>query len=228
MIADWQKRDWSHWTYYTSWPALRRVLDRLVYSGAQVGLSRLVPRVPVPAARDTHFTPEALNALLSTPCPAWLRCLVLLCHDCGLRARTALNLRPSQYDATNRSIATRTKQGRSVSVPVSPRLAALLAIAPLGEVPFVPALAGVRGISYGSARLHFVNLCADAGLPRGYGLHDLRRTVARNLWGATHSIGEVQSLLGHSSPKTTIQYLASAVFSVRPANLALVTGGDND
>jgi integrase len=110
-------------------------------------------------------------------------------------------------------------------VPVSARLASLFAIAPAGPVPIVASLAGVPSISYGSARLHFVALCADAGISPGYTLHDLRRTIARELWDATRDLREVQSLLGHSSPKTTLHYLAGEVFSVTPSALARITGG---
>lgn len=222
-IGDWQRRDWSHATYYGAWPSLRRVLSHLVLSGAP-DLTPLVPRVAAPAARQTYFTPDALAALLDAPCPAWLRCLVLLCHDCGLRARTALNLRLSQYNAATGNISTRTKQGRGVSVPVSNRLARVLAIVPGDDAPIVAALAGAPAVSYPAARRHFIALCADAGLPHGYTLHDLRRTVARELYQASGSLDQVQHLLGHMSARTTLGYLASEVLSVDRDALAAVTG----
>lgn len=225
MIADWFKRNWSHSTYYTSWPALRRTLQRLEASGAPAGLDSLVPRVNAPASRQRAFSPADLAALLDAPQPAWLRCLVLLCHDCAFRARTALSVSSNEYDAKARVLRTRTKQGRAVAVPVSARLAELLAIAPLDGTPFIAGLAGVPSISYASARGHFVALCRDTGLSPGYKLHDLRRTIARTMWRANRNLQQVQSLLGHSSLNTTLYYLASDVLSVDAEALSAFTGG---
>lgn len=201
-------------------------MQRLEASGAPTGLDSLVPRVNAPASRQRIFTPDDLAALLDAPQPAWLRCLILLCHDCAFRARTALSVSSTEYDIARRLIHTRTKQGRAVAIPVSARLAELLAIAPADGTPFVAGLAGVASISYAAARGHFVALCADAGLAPGYKLHDLRRTIARTMWRANRNLQQVQSLLGHASLSTTLYYLASDVLSVDPAELAKFTGGD--
>lgn len=197
-------------------------------SGAPEGLDSLVPRVNAPAARQRSFPPEDLDALLRAPQPAWLRCLILLCHDCAFRARTALAVSSNEYNAERRILNTKTKQGRAVGIPVSSRLAELLAIAPMDGTPFVAGLAGVPSISYASARGYFVALCADAGLSPGYKLHDLRRTIARSMWRSNRNLQQVQALLGHASLNTTLYYLASDVLGVDAGVLAQFTGGSGD
>lgn len=226
IVGDWQHRNWSQWTYYTTWPSLRRVLDRLALVGAPPNLQKFVPRINLPAYRATHFPPEHLALLLAARCPVWLRCLVLLCHDCGLRARTALQCGPENYNTSAQTITTITKRGLSVTVPVSARLARVLVLATTGG-SFVAALAGVTAVSYSAARAAYVRLCQDAGLPPGYQLHDLRRTVARELYAATGSIQQVQALLGHDSPKTTLSYICDAVVAVKPGALAKINGGND-
>jgi integrase len=47
-----------------------------------------------------------------------------------------------------------------------------------------------------------------AGLP-GIAPHDLRRTCARNAYDNGATVYQVQTMLGHSSPETTIRYIGS-------------------
>src|SRR5581483_12509624 len=42
-------------------------------------------------------------------------------------------------------------------------------------------------------------------------IHDLRRTLAEDVWNATHDIRAVQAQLGHRSPTTTARYLADRI-----------------
>ena len=51
----------------------------------------------------------------------------------------------------------------------------------------------------------FKNACERAGI-KGVTLHTLRHTNASRLVQAGVSLAEVQSLLGHTSPMTTIRY----------------------
>jgi hypothetical protein len=50
-----------------------------------------------------------------------------------------------------------------------------------------------------------------AGIRAELRIHDLRRTLAEDVWNATHDLRAVQAQLGHRSPTTTARYLADRI-----------------
>ena len=50
-----------------------------------------------------------------------------------------------------------------------------------------------------------------AGIRPELRIHDLRRTLAEDVWNATHDLRAVQAQLGHRSPTTTARYLADRI-----------------
>ncbi len=50
-----------------------------------------------------------------------------------------------------------------------------------------------------------------AGIRVELRIHDLRRTLAEDVWNATHDLRAVQAQLGHRSPTTTARYLADRI-----------------
>ncbi len=50
-----------------------------------------------------------------------------------------------------------------------------------------------------------------AGIRPELRIHDLRRTVAEDVWDATLDLRAVQAQLGHQSPTTTARYLANRI-----------------
>ncbi len=143
-----------------------------------------------------------LDAYLAVS-PPHLRLILLLCHDCALRANTAAKVSREHYDGF--TITIRSKWGRSVQVPVSGRLQAILATAPEGPEPFVELL---RDHSFGYSAIYGAlrTLGRKHKLPPLH-LHDLRRTMARKVMDTTHDIRVVQQLLGHDHLNSTVLYL---------------------
>lgn len=64
----------------------------------------------------------------------------------------------------------------------------------------------------------------QVGLPPGLHIHDLRRDAAHRVYAACHDVREVQGLLGHERPITTLNYLHIASAQVKPesVNKALI------
>lgn len=60
----------------------------------------------------------------------------------------------------------------------------------------------------------------QAGLPRGLRLHDLRRDCAHRVYAASGDVRQVQGLLGHESPVTSLRYLHMAAPVVEPSSVA--------
>jgi integrase len=148
---------------------------------------------------------DALDALLVTT-PPWLKLLILLCHDAALRAGAAIRLCRQNYNQESGNIWSRGKGGKVTTVPVSPRLRAMLDEAPQGDAPFVVLLRG-GPVSYQTARSHFMRACARIGLLAPVTLHDLRRTMAQKAYSVTSDLRVVQQLLGHTRLDSTTQYL---------------------
>jgi integrase len=192
-------------TRYTSHHALRRILRKLADFGAPRTLAALIPKVAQPSPRAVIFTADQVSTLVSIA-PPWLRLLILLCHDCALRAQTALALTRQHYRQDDRTIAIQSKRRQVAHVPVSGRVAALIDLAPVGSAPLIALLRG-KPLGYHTARAAFVALLAQAGLPPTFHLHDLRRTSAEAVYRVTSDLRVVQTLLGHDHLQTTARYL---------------------
>jgi integrase len=109
-------------------------------------------------------------------------------------------------------IVTHTKRGRVVTVPVTPRLRLLidLAVPMVGEedVRFVDLLNGRRLIQ-GKQTINerWWRWKKIARLPDELHIHDMRRDAAHRVYLASRDLRQVQGMLGHESPMTTVRYL---------------------
>ncbi len=95
------------------------------------------------------------------------------------------------------------KTGNLVEIPVLPELQAALDLVPGDQLTFLLTDFGksFRAAGYGNL---FRRMCADAGLPKGYNTHGLRKAGATRLadagcsdheimaWGGWKSLSEVQ------------------------------------
>jgi integrase len=183
-----------------------------------------VPKVPTPAARTNTVEQSTIDAYLAVA-PPHLRAYLLLCHDAALRAQTALNVTHTEYQGG--TITVRTKRGRVVSVPCSPRLAQALDAAPKVQgVGLVSLLAG-RSEDYGYTAIYLqLRALAEAHELPAIRLHDLRRTMARKAYSVTSDLRVVQALLGHSTLGATMHYLEPVVLRTSPevVNAAIERG----
>ena len=142
-----------------------------------------------------------------------LRWVLTCALDVGLRYDTAQSLTP-RHLATGQ-IVTTTKRGRVVTLPITPRLRNLLDLAGAREGEEdcrITDLLNNRRQIQGQAtiRERWQRWKKQAGLPPGLYIHDLRRDTAHRVYAVTHDVRQVQAVLGHASPRTTLEYLHDA------------------
>ncbi|MCH5277221.1 MAG: site-specific integrase [Desulfovibrionaceae bacterium] len=96
------------------------------------------------------------------------------------------------------------KSGRPRHIPLSDAALSVLEAMPRTDSPWLfPSPRGVKPLS--DLFLFWKSLRRSLGLA-DVRIHDLRHTFASLLVNAGHSLYEVQKLLGHSDPRTTMRY----------------------
>jgi integrase len=127
-----------------------------------------------------------------------------------MRRGTAERLTP-RHLASGR-IVTATKRGRTLVLPITPRLQALAKLARASDddadLRFIDLLNNRRVIQGSQTMLErWRRWKKQVGLPTNLRPHDLRRDFAHRAYAACHDVREVQGALGHESPITTLRYL---------------------
>jgi integrase len=182
MIAE---RGLAPTTVWNRLGSLRKLLRFLwEYHGAPK-LDSQVRRQAAPRPRNTVARAEEINAILRAAKPD-LRLWLLLCSDLALRATTAANLGPDNYDAQKQTIRLTTKFRSRQTLPVTREIADLLRWCE-GEGSFVrqlqmrcshtklkqtpDSLSNHMGKRFRALRLKL-------GITRKLTAHDLRRVLA--------------------------------------------------
>jgi site-specific recombinase XerD len=80
-----------------------------------------------------------------------------------------------------------------------------------------------RDYSYATIGQMLEHAKKRAGVKATWSLHDLRRTLAREVYANTHDIRKVQRLLSHSSPMATLWYLGTAATDLDATDLEAAT-----
>jgi integrase len=150
-----------------------------------------------------------------------------------LRSGTVFKLTLANF-ATDGQVSTKTKNGGWVTVPVSERLAALVATARAMRGPFGPATPIYRILGYNLRGTVLHNGAMSRRLKRaqklagtsGWTWHDLRRTAAHRLYEATGDLRDVRDLLGHHNLGSSLIYLAAQQKAVPSTKLALYASGN--
>jgi site-specific recombinase XerD len=197
---------------------LRRFLRWLEETGAAPKtISHAVPKFHQPPARGIVATDDERARLLAAAKPH-LRFFLLLCSEIGLRHRTAARISLAHYDRNTRSLRFLTKGNVFQTLPVTDAIAQVIESFPEPanrDTPIIKLLhQSRRGQQLGSKpRLGkaWNSLKDQLGIRAELHIHDLRRTVAEDVWDATMDIRLVQAQLGHRSPVTTVRYLANKV-----------------
>jgi len=137
------------------------------------------------------------------------KCLIMTCYSAGLRISEALNLKPADIDSKRMMIHIRGGKGKKDRITLlSLRLLEILReyyrLYKPGEYLF----SGQMGGQYSerSAQLVLKEAARRAGITRKVTLHTLRHSFATHLLENGTDLRYIQSLLGHSSPKTTQIY----------------------
>lgn len=192
-----------------------RWLERI--AGAPPTLSDAVPRVHQPQPRTTIATDVDRRTLLAAATPA-LRFFLLLCADLGLRHRTAARISLSNYNPHLRALSFTTKGNVRQTLPVTTEIADIIEGLPKNSDRYAPIVNLLRPWRPGhipgpSPRFtkQWKTLKRKTNTRPELRIHDLRRTLAEDVWTATHDIRAVQAQLGHRSPTTTARYLADRI-----------------
>jgi len=217
ITENWRKRFAQH-TRSTYTKCLRRFvrwMERV--AGAPPTLSDAVPRVHQPQPRTTIATDEERRQLLAAAAPAF-RFFLLLCADLGLRHRTAARITPANYSRELSALSFYTKGNVHQTLPVTAELAQVFHSLPPTADPHTPVVNLLRPHRPGQTpgpnprfTKQWKTLKSRAGIRADLRIHDLRRTLAEDVWTATHDIRAVQAQLGHRSPTTTARYLADRI-----------------
>lgn len=217
-IADnWRKRYAKHTrSNYTK--CLRRFLRWLErVAAAPPSAVDAVPRVHQPQPRTSIATDEERRQILEAASPR-LRFFLLLCADLGLRHRTAASITLANYNYDLQALSFYTKGNVHQTLPVTRELRQIIESLPRSSdrtVPIGNLLPRNRREQTTGPRPRFSKqwkaLKTRAGIRADLRIHDLRRTVADDVWNATHDIRAVQAQLGHRSPTTTARYLADRI-----------------
>lgn len=198
---------------------LRRFLRWLEQTaGARPTIADAVPRFRQPAARTIIATDDERRLVLANAYPA-LRFFLLLCSDLGIRHGTAARICPANYDARTKTLAFFTKGGVHQTLPVTPEIAEVFAKLPKDAQPGTSVVNilrahNPRGHQPGNqARFtkQWRALKKRLGIRDDLHIHDLRRTVAEDVWSATHDLRAVQHQLGHQRITTTAKYLERTI-----------------
>jgi integrase len=199
---------------------LRKVLEAI---GAPIASWRGIPHIKAPSAREVTVPDAAFEATLAQA-DLPMRFVLLAARECALRSGTIYRIRPCNI--VDGHFVVKTKNGQTITVPISPRLMALMAaavaVAATPETPVLEVL-GLKASNFWKSviakRLLQYRTEANAGR---WTLHDLRRTAARRLYDETGDLRVVQSLLGHSNLTASLHYLGAASRPITAAESRLL------
>lgn len=176
-----------------------------------------MPKVHQPQPRTTIATDEERRQILAAANPA-LRFFLLLCADLGLRHRTAARITLANYNPELCALSFYTKGNVHQTLPATAEIARILESFPRTADRHTPVVnllpRGSRKQATGpNPRFtkQWKALKTRANIRGDLRIHDLRRTLAEDVWNATHDIRAVQAQLGHRSPTTTARYLADRI-----------------
>jgi site-specific recombinase XerD len=137
------------------------------------------------------------------------KCLIMICYSAGLRISEALNLKPADIDSKRMMIHIHGGKGKKDRITLlSVRLLDILREYYRLYKPREYLFTGQMGGQYSerSAQLVLKEAARRAGITRHVTLHTLRHSFATHLLENGTDLRYIQSLLGHSSPKTTQIY----------------------
>lgn len=194
------------------------MLDRNVLKG--------IPLLALDNQVDNNLDPQQVDRLvevLKTDKNRMVCLILMFLLATGARRSEALTAEWRQVDVENRVwtiSATNSKSKKQKHLPLND--AALWVIKQL-ETKGESALlfpSPVSGKPFTTIARQWWRLRKKAGLPSNIRIHDLRHTFASRLVTAGRSLYEVQNLLGHADPRTTMRYAHLSMDAKRAASNA--------
>ncbi len=139
---------------------------------------------------------------------------MLLAREAGLRHQTILEFAAQNCDFEHNVITGRTKAHGTYTVPMTTRLRERLRwIAAQSLDPKEPFVCQFNRIRkqphYNTITVGLASAKRRAGITATWGYHDMRRTLARDVYDRTLDLRKVRSLLGHQTIKNTLWYLGN-------------------
>ncbi len=182
------------------------------------GVHRAVPKIHQPAHRTVIATDEERSRVLEAAEPP-LRFFLQVCADLGIRHRAAARLCLNNYDREQQAFRFTGKFNSHQTLPVTEAIRATIESLPAGSDQNVPIVNLLwprfhPGTAPGANPRFFhrwQRLKRELGIRPELRIHDLRRTVAEDVWEATHDLRKVQAQLGHRHISTTAVYLANRI-----------------
>ena len=165
-----------------------------------------VKPLKTPPGRVRYLQPEQIPKLMKA-CPAWLRPIVLIDMNTGLRRGEILNLQKRNIDKRNRLIVIeKTKNNERKVIPMNQVVLDVISRLPARMcTTFLFADKNGRPLSPDKVTIAFRRACKKAGI-EDFRLHDLRHHFASYLTMSGQNQRTVQELLGHKDPKMTMRY----------------------
>ena len=189
---------------------LKRLINRAIeWNMARVNPVRRVRFLSEPKGRLRFLLREESKRLLEC-CPRHLYPVVITALETGMRRGEIFTIQWENVDLKNRDIfIPHTKNGHSRHVPISDRLAAVMAKLPR-RIGSDYLFAGERKIGkpgkpFNDMRTSFDNACKKAGI-ENFRFHDLRHTAASYMVMAGVPLKTVGEILGHKSMAMTERY----------------------
>lgn len=165
-------------------------------------VSRLSFSVGNRNARDRWLTPEEESVLLECATnPHWLRTLLIVALNTGMRQGEILNLNWQDVDLSKKTIlVVKSKNGQKRSIPMNATVCQALK-----EVKVRGISGRVFPIAIRSLRVAYEKTLGKAGI-ENFRFHDLRHTFATRLVQNGVDLYKVKELLGHKTLAMTTRY----------------------
>jgi len=156
--------------------------------------------------RVRYLELEQIPTLLNA-CPAWLRPIVLIDMNTGMRRSEILSLRISNIDRRQRLIVLEeTKNNERKAIPMNRTVWEVIeSLPPRVDSPYLFREQDGKPIKPAKVSVAFKKACSRVGI-KDFRLHDLRHHFASYLTMKGQPQRAVQELLGHKDPKMTARY----------------------
>ena len=151
-----------------------------------------------------------------------LRLSMVLARDAALRRSAIESFNRNNVDWEHNEVVGITKAKATYRVPMTHRLRSMLSLLCACADDDTPLIAQVGRKRQPVKACTLLWELKDTQKKLGgmkWGMHDLRRTAARQLYDRTHDIRKVQRLLGHASPMATWWYIGNNGQSLSSAEL---------
>lgn len=196
-------------TIYQRRAALKRFLeyiDRTYHTDHALA----VPKVVRPSQRTLIAQEDELRRIIDAV-PLWMKTFILLCRLMGLRHGEAVAMTPAHYNPADRTLAFKRKMGGTSHIPVPIELQPAIDLARTMD-PHESILVSL-GMKKSDDPRDLIGRRWRAAVKKAKAnpnlhIHDLRRTIATELYAHTKDLRAVQTLLGHRSMSSTILYIA--------------------